>query len=74
MIIPGNQDPEAYRTQFTELARAVGLTIKTAKNEDGSVGFGGIELDTHRMVIRLPIKKLSKAQSLIQHAIKAKSL
>ena len=77
MIIPGNhwQDPEAYRTKFTELSQAVGLTIKTAKNEDGSVaGFGGIELDTQRMVIQLPTKKISKVQNLIQNAIKAKSL
>jgi len=53
----------------------VGLAIKTAKNEEGSItSFAGIEFDTSNMAIRLPLKKLQKARDLVQTAIAQKSL
>ena len=53
----------------------MGLSIKTSKKEAGRVtSFAGVELDTGNMVIRLPAKKLQKAQSLLQDALAKKSL
>jgi len=48
----------------------VGLTIKETKSEQGMVAsFGGVELDTAKMVIRLPTRKLAKAQNLVTAAV-----
>jgi len=58
---------------FTSLCNEVGLSIKTSKNKEGRVtSFAGVELDTENMVIRLPAKKLLKAQSLVQDALAKK--
>lgn len=48
----------------------MGLTIKETKSEQGMVAsFGGVELDTAKMVIRLPTRKLAKAQNLVTAAV-----
>jgi len=48
-------DLNIYSTTFGELCQEVGLCIKESKNEEGTIAsFGGIEMDTENMVIRLP--------------------
>jgi len=75
IIVPQEQNPGTYSKRFTEPSEAVGLAIKVAKNEEGRVAsFGGIEVDTERMVIRFPQKKLTLALIVVQNAIKATSL
>ena len=69
MIVPPGQNPSAYSKRFRTLSVAVGLAIKESKNEKGRVGtFGGIELNTGPMVIRLREKKLIKAWNVGQKA------
>ena len=64
-----------YGTIFSELSQEVGLSIKESKNEEGTVAsFGGIEIDTVNMVIRLPKRKQWKAQLLVDNAINQTSL
>jgi len=68
-------DLNIYTTRFSELCQEGGLSIKDSKNEEGTIAsFGGIEMDTENMVIRLPEKKLLKAQQLVQNAIDQTSL
>jgi len=68
-------DLNIYITRFSELCQEVGLSIKESKNEEGTIAsFGGIEIDTENMVIRLPENKLLKAQQLVQNAIEQTSL
>lgn len=75
IILPPNRNLKAYTEKFTYLCRVVGLAIKEAKNEEGIIGsFGGIELDTENMVIRLPTKKLFKARTIVESALNATSL
>ena len=75
LIAPPHEDLKKYCSMFTSLCNEVGLSIKTSKNEEGRVtSFAGVELDTENMVIRLPAKKLQKAQSLVQDALAKKSL
>ena len=58
---------QAYRERLSLLREEVGLVIKESKNEqDWVVSFGGVEIDTEKMVIRLPQKKLEKEVSIIQ--------
>ena len=58
----------AYSAEFTEVGDKVGLSIKVAKNEERTeASFGGIEMDTQKMVIWLLEKKPVKAQQLIQN-------
>lgn len=65
--------PLKYTTVFIKLCEEVGLSIKEAKNEKGAiVSFAGNELDTRQMVIRLPTKKLLKAQTII-HSTREKA-
>ena len=46
-----------------------------AKNEEGKVAsFGGVELETHKMLIQLPTKKLGKARIIVESALAATSL
>ena len=48
----------------------MGLTIKEAISEEGTVAsFGGVELDTEKMIIRLPTRKLAKAKKLVAAAV-----
>lgn len=50
------------------------MPIKVAKNKEGSIaGFAGIIIDTERIVIHLPAKKLQKVQLLVQNAIARRS-
>ena len=66
--------PEQCSQTFKLLCEEVGLAIKDAKNEQGSItSFAGIEIDTRSMVIRLLEKKLQKAKSLVRGAIAQKS-
>ena len=75
LIIPTESKLEAYSERFRLLCEEVGLVIKESKNEEGWVAsFGGVEIDMEKMVIRLQQKKLEKARSIIQTAIKAISL
>ena len=58
-ILPPHGNPDAYGKRFAELCGTVGLSIKESKSEEGTtVDFGGVEIDTGKMVIRLPAKKL----------------
>ena len=75
IILPHTSNLESYSAIFHELSHEVGLTIKESKNEEGTVAsFGGIEIDTENMIIRLPEKKLNKAHQLVQSAIDQSSL
>ena len=75
IVLPSSQNPESYSSKFSHLCSLVGLKIKVAKNEEGKIAsFGGVELDTNKMVIRLPSKKLEKARTIIESAHTATSL
>ena len=75
IVLPSSQNPESYSSKFSHLCSLVGLKIKVAKNEEGKIAsFGGVELDTDKMVIRLPSKKLEKARTIIESAHTATSL
>lgn len=51
---------------FLELAEKLGLAIKEEKNEEGScISFGGVEVDTTRMVIQIPNMKRVKGVFLL---------
>ena len=64
IIIPRGGSAKKYSEVFTRLCAEVGLAIKVSKNEEGLVAsFGGVELDTRTMVIRLPEKKLRKVRN-----------
>lgn len=75
LVLPPGADFERYSTRFSTLCAEVGLAIKTAKNEEGSIAsFAGVEFDNSNMVICLPPKKLQKARGPVQTAIAKKSL
>ena len=75
LIIPAESKLEAYSERFSLLCEYGGLVIKEFKNEQGWLAsFGGVEIDTEKMVIHLPQKKLAKGRSIIETAIKATSL
>jgi len=75
IILPSNQNLKAYSQRFCHLCSLVGLTIKVAKNEEGKVAtFRGVELDTDKMLIRWPTKKLEKARIIVESALAATSL
>ena len=60
---------------FSTLCEQVGLSIKVAKNEEGTTGsFAAVEFETSTMVIQLPPKKLHKARTLVQKATTSQSL
>ena len=67
IILPPGSKLERHIAIFERLCKEVGLSIKEAKNEEGTMAsFAGIELDTREMVIRLPAKKQHKAESMIE--------
>ena len=75
IVIPPTQNPTTHASIFATLCRTVGLSIKEAKNEEGKVAsFGGVELDTKAMVVRLPMKKLEKARWIVHTAAQMSSL
>jgi len=75
VILPPGAPVKVYTEAFSELCCAVGLAIKTTKNEEGQLAsFAGFELDTQTMTIRLPAKKLTKARHLVRNAIEQNSL
>ena len=75
MVLPPESSTALYTTVFTNLCHEVGLSIKDSKNEQGMVAsFAGVEFDTSQMLIRLPAKKLLKAQSITQRTPEKKSV
>ena len=75
IILPSTADLISYSKIFNKLAEEVGLAIKESKNEEGTVAsFGEIEIDTEKMIIRLPTKKLLKARQLVQTTMNQTSL
>jgi len=75
VILPPAAPVKVYTEAVSELRCAVGLAIKTTKNEEGQLAsFAGFELDTQTMTIWLPTKKLTKARHLVQNAIEQNSL
>jgi len=69
IVLPPHSKPIKYTTVFARLCEEVGLSIKESKKEEGTtVSFAGIELDTQEMAIRLPTKKLLKAQTIVHSA------
>ena len=69
IILPSTADLISYSSIFNKLTEEVGLGIKESKNEEGTVAsFGGIEIDTEKIII-LQYKKLLKAQQLVQTTI-----
>ena len=74
LVLPPTTAPEQCSQTFKLLCTEVGLAIKEAKNDQGSIAsFAGIEIDTRSMVIRLTEKKLQKERSLVRGAIARKS-
>jgi len=66
LVLPPSTMLEQCSQTFKRLCEEVGLAIKEAKNEEGNIAsFAGVEIDTQRMVIKLPKKKLEKAKSLV---------
>jgi len=75
LALPPGENPAIFSENLSQLCNTVGLTIKSAKNEEGKVvSFAGIEFDTEGMVVHLPQKKLFKAQAIVQRATGQKSL
>ena len=75
IVLPPGVDNSRCTEVFSTLCEQVGLSIKVAKNEEGTtVSFAGIEFETSTMVIRLPPKKLHKARTLVQKATTSRSL
>jgi len=67
IVLPPAEDMTSYTSIFSNLCEQVGLSIKTAKNEQGRIAtFAGVELDTKLMVVRLPSKKLEKARAMVR--------
>lgn len=61
VLLPPGCDWRLAGDLFQQLAGELGLRIKEKKNEEGTVvNFGGVIIDTRRMVIRLPAKKKGK--------------
>jgi len=57
----------SYTSIFSTLCKQVGLAIKRANKEEGRIAtFAGVELVTKLMVVRLPSKKLEKAQAMVR--------
>jgi len=74
LVLPPGSELQRYSDVFSELSARVGFSIKVIKNEEGSIArFAGIKIDTETMVIRLPTKKLQKAQDLVQNALPRRS-
>jgi len=68
-ILPPHESPGYYRSRFAELGSKVGLSFAKSKRKEGTtLVFGGVEMDTANMVIRLPLRKLHKARTLVQTA------
>lgn len=75
IVLPPDGNLTTYSQKFAQLCSIVGLSIKEAKSEEGTIStFGGIELDSEKMIIRLPERKLYKAKNLVQEAISNNSL
>ena len=61
MILHPGAKLETYTAIFGSLCKEVGLSIKEAKNEKGTMAsFAGIELDTREVVILLPAESSTR--------------
>ena len=75
LVLPPGSDSQRPITIFATLCQELGLSIKESKSEERYIAsFAGIEIDTRRMVIRLPSNKLLKARTIVQSAMQQKSL
>ena len=53
IVLPANGNMNGYSRLFTKICEEVGLTIKKAKSEEGTVAsFGGVELEIGRASCR----------------------
>jgi hypothetical protein len=67
LIAPPGTDWRALDAIFMESASALGLRIKTAKNQQGTVAeFGGFTIDTVQFNVTLPSTKLLKAREMLR--------
>ena len=68
-------NPTIYEHRFQAACNALGFQIKHSKSVTGTtVQFHGLEIDTLAMQARLPPEKLDKAQSLVQHFSRRRSI
>ena len=66
ILLPPGSRWEPASHCFQAAAERLGLSIKESKNEEGNlVGFGGVEVDSDQMVIRIPAAKRKKGLSLL---------
>jgi len=70
LVLAPTTAPEQCSQTFKILCEEVGLAIKEAKNEQGSIAsFARMEINTRSIVISLPEKKVQKPKSLVHGAI-----
>ena len=75
IVLSANGNMNRYSRLFSKICEEVGLTIKEAKSEERTVAsFSGVELDTAKMIIRLPTRKLVKAKKLFAAAVNTDAL
>ena len=75
VLLPPGSRWEPAAGVFQETADEVGLKIKEQKNEEGTlVSFGGLLIDTRRMIIRLPPEKKTKGLALVSKYENAESV
>ena len=75
IVLPANRNMNQYSRLFSKICEPVGLTIKEAKSEEGTVAsFGRVELDTAKMIIHLPTRKLAQAKKLVASAVNTEAL
>ena len=74
-VLPANSDARSYEEFFEFLCKQLGVSIKYEKNSTGQVTtFLGIELDTTRMIARLPLDKQKIAIQKVTFALQSRSL
>ena len=75
IVLPANGNMNRYGKLYPKICEEVGLTMKEAQSEEGTVAsFGGVELDTVKMIIRLPTRKLAKAKKLVAVVVNTDAL
>lgn len=75
VLLPPESTWEPASALFQQLAGDLGLKVKTEKNEQGRlVSFGGVLVDTEKMVVRLPPEKRTKGLYLISQHESAESI
>ena len=75
IVLPANGNLNRYSRLFTKICEEVGLMIKEKKREEEMVAScGEVELDTAKMIICLPTRKLAKAKKLVAAAVNTDAL